>query len=832
MIVEEGMLIVVEVIKTLLESKLWFWKLKSKYDRASFLIERTSYNCEEFYSKARSNAAILRSVAWIGLKSLGWISLLLFVFSSMEGYIRSNTNFLTPLSEEKVDFHLEQLRLYTQILTAIFSIYFATIGIILSSGYTKLRRDIIQLLVTEQVGNVYSRLLVFSAMFCLCATVFKSLDFNPSLMIYITGTLLTVVSTLTLFPLGQRLFNFFDLNQLAHIEVIPRIVRHIENAAKSSNSISLANHHSKKAQIAFKQLCYIDEQVKIDKTRLGDSLPALSRDYSLLLQHYLSEKHRINHQSYWFPRLQKHKQWFLSGDTATHSALQTSSQLATEEEINYQWLETEIIERLAQHIELAFNSGDFKLGLDLLGQLSSRISIYAGQLQLEIGMREVQRVQEILVTAFSITKQVDNEDDKKLLIGIADMWAALGSSLCLETMRRMINFEKELSQFFDNDVWTNKSLQSLPALLQVELGFIIKSIEFEISIEGKRLSKPKFVQQLAVQKLLKHYAKILHDVDNFYTTMVQSFIQSLIKLKMQEAATQVILASLHNYWKLPRWYGDISTLIDRYNLLEHHSQEVNAFPKIDITAMNGRLSNSRATAIEMLSKPDIVGHVFENGHNDELPDYFGHVYFELAEACRDALEENDHEKLNRTFPMFMVLAFQASDSKFLDPDLDVNQEYRTHLVSSVLIDIMSILGLAVLYSSYFENAQLSELALKQFNARIDSVPDKRLYLKRMVLLSDPHKFSFSASPRDMIRLNWKMSFEQRMRKDGYSDRLTRSRGKEHTNKIIREFIRSPFSEVSHLFIAVHILPQLGPVDFEINHSISSLSDRFTESSEE
>lgn len=603
MIVEEGMLIVVEVIKTLLESKLWFWKLKSKYDRASFLIERTSYNFEESYSKARSNAAILRSVAWIGLKSLGWISLLLFVISSMEGYIRSNTNFLTPLSEERIDFHLEQLRLYAQMLTAIFSIYFATIGIILSSGYTKLRRDIIQLLVTEQVGNVYSRLLVFSAMFCLCATVFKSFDFNPSLMIYITGTLLTVVSTLTLFPLGQRLFNFFDLNQLAHIEVIPRIARHIENAAKLSNSISLANHHSKKAQIAFKQLCYIDEQVKIDKTRLGYSLPALSHDYSLLLQHYLGEKHRINHQSYWFPRLQKHKQWFLSGDTVTHSALQTSSQLATEEEINYQWLETEIIERLAQHIELAFSSGDFKLGLDLLGQLSSRTSIYAGQLQLEIGMREVQRVQEILIAAFSITKQVDDEDDKKLLIGIADMWAALGSSLCLETMRRMINFEKELSQFFENDVWTKKSLQSLPALLQVELGFIIKSIEFEISIEGKRLSKPKFVQQLAVQRLLKHYAKILHDVDNFYTTMVPSFIQSLIKLKMQEAATQVILASLHNYWKLPRWYGDISTLIDGYNLLEHHSEEVNAFPKIDIAAMNERLSNSRADAIEMLSKP-------------------------------------------------------------------------------------------------------------------------------------------------------------------------------------------------------------------------------------
>lgn len=820
----------VGVIKLWLTSKSWFWKLRAKCSRDGFVLERTLYSYEESYSKAKNNAFILGSVVWVGLKSLGWVILALFVFGSIEDYIRSNSTLLAPLSKEQIEFNIDQLRLYAQMLTAIFSIYFATIGIILSTSYTKLRRDIIQLLVNEQVGNVYSRLLVFSAIFCLCATAFESFGFKPSFLIYATGTLLTTISSLTLFPLGQRLFNFFDLNQLARSEVLPRIARHIENAAKSSNSISLANHHSKKALLAFRQLCYIDDQVKSDKARLGDNLPALSHDYSVLLQHYLSEKHRINHQSYWFPRLQKHKQWFLAGDTTTHTALQTSSQLATEEEINYQWLENEITERLAQHIELAFEIGDLKLGLDLLGQLSSRISVYANQFQLEIGMREIQRIQEIIETAFSVTHQVSNDDETKLLIGIADMWAALGSSLCLETLRRMITFEKELARFFNNDIWTNNSLQSLPSLLQVELAFIVKSIKFENNFEGKRLSKPKFVQQLAVQKLLRHYVKILHNVGDFYTTVVPDFIQSLIKIKMTEAATQVILASLHNYWKLPRWCDEISALIDRYNILEHHSEEQYAFPKINITDIKNRLISSRNEAIEMLSQPNIVGHIFKNEHNDELPDHFGHVYFELAEACIEALKENNPEKLNRIFPMFMVIAFQASDSRFLDPDLDVNQEYRMHLVSSVLNDVMSILGFAILYSAYFDNTNLSKLALKTFNDWVGKVPDKRQYLKRMVLLSDPH--SFSASPRDMIRLNWKMSFEHRSRKDGYSDRLSSGRGKEHTNKIVREFIRQSFAEASHLFIAVHVLPQLVPIDFEVNHYISSISDRLTVSSEE
>lgn len=61
-----------------------------------------------------------------------------------------------------------------------------------------------------------------------------------------------------------------------------------------------------------------------------------------------------------------------------------------------------------------------------------------------------------------------------------------------------------------------------------------------------------------------------------------------------------------------------------------------------------------------------------------------------------------------------------------------------------------------------------------------------------------------------------------------------NRGKAHKNKIIRAFLSNSFSDASHLFIALHILPQLGSVDFEIGHDISSLKRSLedTEDSEE
>src|SRR5699024_972648 len=116
------------------------------------------------------------------------------------------------------------------------------------------------------------------------------------------GTILTVLSALALFPLGQRLFNFFDLKLLVQSEILPSIARHIEGAANPRNSISLAHHHSKAARQALEQLSYIDDRVKADKEGLQGNLPALSDNYTVLLLHYLQKKHTIDHESYWFPR--------------------------------------------------------------------------------------------------------------------------------------------------------------------------------------------------------------------------------------------------------------------------------------------------------------------------------------------------------------------------------------------------------------------------------------------------------------------------------------------------------------------------------------------------
>ena len=80
-------------------------------------------------------------------------------------------------------------------------------------------------------------------------------------------------------------------------------------------------------------------------------------------------------------------------------------------------------------------------------------------------------------------------------------------------------------------------------------------------------------------------------------------------------------------------------------------------------------------------------------------------------------------------------------------------------------------------------------------------------------------------------MNWKISFEDRARKDGFGHQLSVGRGSAHPKKIVREFLRS-HSDASHLFFAKQIMPKLDSIDFEIDYNITSLIQRLCEDDEE
>lgn len=292
-------------------SKGWYWKVLSWFSKQAFRVEKLSHNSTSGLKTQIQKSRIGWQLIWIGIRKFLTVGLVLIAFEVLESRLVDEFKISAWPDANTYDDYNGQLEFYAVLLAAIFSIYFATIGIILSTGYAKLNRNIVSLLIGEQVGNLYTTTLIFATSFCLTATAINVFGYQTGFATYVAATVLTILSVLTLFPMGQRLFGFFELTPLIDGEILPKVALHIKSVAKSKSSVSYQSHFSRLAQNNLKQLHYIDDRLQADQSKLDQNLPLLTTRYSALLIHYLHQKHKIPKESYWYPRRQFHPDWFL-----------------------------------------------------------------------------------------------------------------------------------------------------------------------------------------------------------------------------------------------------------------------------------------------------------------------------------------------------------------------------------------------------------------------------------------------------------------------------------------------------------------------------------------
>lgn len=800
-----------------------FWKARSWLSRQSFRVEKLRHDGTSGVRAQVQKSRIGWQLIWIGLKKFLAVGLALLALEYAEHRIVDEFQLTSWPDASTHDDYNGQLEFYAVLLAAIFSIYFATIGIILSTGYAKLNRKIVSLLIGEQVGNLYTSTLIFATAFCLTVTAINILGHQTGLTVYVVSSCLTVLSVLTLFPIGRRLFEFFELTPLIDGEILPKIAQHIERVAQDRNSISYQNYFSRLARTKLKQLDFINEKLQSEQTKVEQNLPLLTSRYSGLLAYYLQHKHKIPEDSYWFPRVQFHPNWFLAGDSATSMALQMSSQITPEERPDLDWLESEALEKIHHHLERALKAKKWELSLRLVSDLSHRASVYAHGLYFQTGLDDVVAVRLLLEKYLSELEGSDSEASKHA-IALADTWAAIAQNFFLETLRRILTFDKELMQFFQEDDWSFAASKNLPAFLQVRIRPLQNRIAFEQKIEKRRLSRPKYLQQLTIKTVLEQYIEIVETVAEFESVKLPKFAQSLIASGHPAAATQVVLSTLHSNWKLPGWYDDLDRLFSRYSEYHLYDDEMYKLPALDFEKLQNQFEVQRSELMKLLSDKNLGSHLFASRtHDTSLPDHFGQSYFVLANECLNALNQNDEEVLERVFQTFFGLAFMAANFKFTDPDLEVNQEFRLHLISSANKDLATLLGYAILYAEHHQNDALKTIPMKIWEGLLSAAEDRKGYLERTMLLSDSRKFSMSASPRDLIRTEWKMKFEALLREAGYNDRYS-SYGPKHPSDIVDEF-RGGYYDASDIFFALHVLDEVGLSEDKINRKITSFKSQ-------
>ena len=546
--------------------------------------------------------------------------------------------------------------------------------------------------------------------------------------------------------------------------------------------------------------------------------------------HYLNRKHLIPKNSYWYPRKLVYKDWFLAGETATSLALSTGSQITPEEEPDLDWLENKLLTRIHSHLEKALTLKDWDLALKLLWQLSHRTLECAQGFYFSTGLQDIKEVR-LLFEKYLVGSSGDDEE-KMQIMALSDAWTAATHNFFLETLRRIQTFNDELITFFEKDDWSREVSKNLPSFLQLKIGYLQDWVEFEHKAEGLRLSGPKYLQQLTIKVVLEHYSEIIDTIVMYEREEFISFADKLLEIDHPASATHVTLTALHMNWKLPRWFSEFDELLKQYSEYEKYKGDFYTFPKIDIEEIQSGLARGRDRLISKLTDKKLGKHLFDfKTHNSSIPDHFGQIYFILANECFSALDQNQPEKFTGIFQTFLTLSFLADSVKFLDPELDVSQNFRLHLVSAVNKDIATILGYAILYSEYYDNEELQNVAISIWEKMYEGVEDKKKYLERMLQVSDSNRFSMTLPIRYSFRAQWKINFEAKLREDGFGDRNYSYDSKSHPSDIVEEF-RGAYYDASDVFFALQIIDNIDLPNDQINHQIRSYKTQLARRQEE
>jgi hypothetical protein len=234
--------------------------------------------------------------------------------------------------------------------------------------------------------------------------------------------------------------------------------------------------------------------------------------------------------------------------------------------------------------------------------------------------------------------------------------------------------------------------------------------------------------------------------------------------------------------------------------------------------------------VALLTDNRVVEYLLSFENDGELPDQLGHAYYVLAEECIDALRLNDLDRLRQVAKTFYSLA-ALTESRHSQGDATISQEFRLHLASTVIQDVTSIAGFAILYGEVHQNPELSKVIDDAVNALINLYPDRKRYLTKMMLLSNSRNFSHAMSPREHVRFQWRSEFDREVGGGDYSRLASHRKTPGHPSKIVATFLRAPFGQASDLFLALKVWPELGDTKFEIDYSIRELARQLNRGSE-
>ena len=815
-------------VKNNLYRRSVYWRTKQwLQDKPIFSFWKGMYRSSSAANKFKNYKDILIPTLFSFASAVIYSVFIIVILELLNHYYPTHLNY----QKESVDTFLSVI---ASVSGVFLGLYFTAISGIASSYLLRAPQNIKQFFLTEPRGQQYIRTIAITGIVSVFYLVYKSFDheIHPAGLVFLS--LLVAYIIIRFWQVGTNVFYSLE-PQYALPWVVRDMVFSMSKLGPRGfqwSKPAIQNHHriivSAKFNLIKNLIRFGKEEMKISDERLLPTIGYVGR----LLFMYSNFKRKTPTDSYWFETKNEFQDWTLAGSSEIAFALNTGTTLRPKNVKNYTWYEEEALNIAAEVFQLFSDNTKIISSAQTMDIFVEVAQIYAQDFDvksLELLFKKLKPFADSIYVVKTINTQQQRYKEQ---LAFVDAQGRLATSALLGLIKYLdANSCDKIVKSIQEIQWTSGSgaiyLTGLPSAMLPRLESLSKELKNERIIEGNIVTKDWYIKTYCIQQYLFSLQNYFNFIKSLHHDYFQVNLEKLITEKQLPLAIHLIQRWKEFSAKHDRAIYDLQKHVDCLN--NHRLLGDLPWPDFDFDAEKKTASDRENEVTDKMIQllPELKSLTIGN----DLPDYFGQALTEGVQACYDSCKDNNQERFRRILPAVFDASLAAYE-KLREKVKDWTQvDSKLIFSSEPLENLFEISGYAKLYAELYQNQELWNILQQLWDLYLSTLQDAHQSLEFIAAISTYRDSIFQIMPQAMLRTNWQIDFENKLRDRGIPvfpdsesyDSVNGRRTPTHVSPIIRVLERSGglrlMASARDIFFATYLshLPSAAGIEFPDRH---------------
>lgn len=754
-----------------------YWRCRRRLRQVSFVVAKSRF---ELGSWAETRMGWL-AIGWQVLRTifgqllLAWLIVGLIVLLERLAIPRVIEERFGSGNSSTDDSYGELLSGAAQISGVFLGLYFTSVSIVVSTAYARVPADIRMLLLREQVGNLYIRVVALFGAVSWTLLALLSLGVAPLWLGVVFVAILGVLSILSFVMLGIRSFQFFDPSLLAQsvLQDIHRWASLATMGTRSSEDPNFQSHYRRQADRlsqTYARICML----MAEGERTGDATKRVLLATLTFIVVYAQIKSNIPPRGDWYKQKWRYGDW-LTGDVHSQSIyLAAGVDLPPVPEPNLMWLEDELLNAASPLMDALIEEGELRDVYEVIEGARRPIGILADRWRLDEAMLVLAWCQSVVASVDSLPAPPAHASrttvlQKQALLGIADLHGLLVIDLILGCTGSLADPAQTLDVRW---IHLSKRLRGReaiaiprPDLVLVRVADLLRRVANEESIEGRSPISPWFAMHYVAYSYCCFVERLVIAVRGALDTLIAE--AESLDLTTQ-GAVGATLAS--RAVEAIRKQSYLLTAAETFDVVMREHQlggDVPAWTMLEWDEVHALAAYQRQRVELLLARllPVQAG----IAQTLDMPDTFGYLYSQLGEALYAAAHVGDSRHWMSLFRPVVVSGIHAV-GQAVDGTSRYEGFVRDIVVQDILADLAAMSGIAIVFSE-LGRLEIGDEIGAEWLTMLSTRADSMSAFGAIVASVESRNLMTPLSPRLAARSQWAGRLTADLREAGISTNL-------------------------------------------------------------